>query len=105
MGSIFKKEPALIIGALMALIALLVTFGLPISAEQQKALEDALWLVLPLIGFGAVATRQSVVAPANVGALVKDGQLVAGDAATVPNETPVTVMPSPPVDNPFPEGH
>lgn len=90
--NLFKREPALIIGAFMAVIALAVTFGLPITAEQQQSLEDALWLILPLILAGSVATRQSVVAPANVVATLDKTEVVAGPASPIPDGTPVIVQ-------------
>jgi hypothetical protein len=106
MGSWFKKEPAVIIGAVMAIITLLLAFfpGL-LSDEQKQTIEDTLWLILPLIVGGTVAVRQSVVAPANVAAKVTDGQVVAGDASSVKTGEPVTVVPAPAPDDPFPEGH
>lgn len=57
---IFKREPALIIGLVQAIIALAVAFGFELSSEQVGA-------VLALTAAGlAVVTRQSVYAPATV---------------------------------------
>jgi len=57
---IFKREPALIIGAAQAIIALAVAFGFELSNEQTGALLAVTAAVL------AVCTRQSVYAPATV---------------------------------------
>lgn len=51
---LFRTEPALIIGAVGALIALAVGFGLPISTEQAGLILAAVSAVL------AVVTRSRV---------------------------------------------
>lgn len=59
-GMIFKREPALIIGMVQAIIALAIAFGFDLSSEQVGA-------VLALTAAGlAVVTRQSVYSPATV---------------------------------------
>lgn len=67
-----KTEPALIVGAVMSLVVLAVAFGVNVTQEQQDAIEAALnavlnaWPYILAILTGAIATRQSVVAPATV---------------------------------------
>lgn len=56
----FKTEPALLIGALNALIALAVGFGLELSGEQQALIAAAVAAVLSV----AVRRRVSPVAAA-----------------------------------------
>lgn len=60
---IFRREPALILGAVQAIIALVVAFGVELSNEQTGALLAVTAAVL------AVVTRQSVYAPATVDAI------------------------------------
>lgn len=57
---IFNREPALILGAVQAVIVLVVSFGLDLTAEQSGAILAATAAVL------AVIARQSVYAPATV---------------------------------------
>jgi hypothetical protein len=57
---IFRREPALILGAVQALIALAVAFGFELTNEQTGAL---LAITAALL---AVVTRQNVYAPATV---------------------------------------
>jgi hypothetical protein len=57
---IFRREPALIIGAVQSVIALAVAFGFELSNEQTGALLAVTAAVL------AVVTRQNVYAPATV---------------------------------------
>jgi len=57
---IFKREPALILGALNALIAVAVGFGLDITPEQVGLVNAAVAAVL------AVIVRANVYAPATV---------------------------------------
>jgi len=56
----FRREPALILGVVQAVIVLAVTLGLQLTGEQQGAILTASTAILALI------TRQSVFAPANV---------------------------------------
>ena len=53
-----NNEPALIVGAITALLVLLVSFGVPISAEQKEAIVGFANAALILIG--AVIIRQNV---------------------------------------------
>ncbi len=57
---IFGREPALILGALAAVIALAVGFGLDVSSEQVGLIMAGVTAIL------AVVTRQSVFAPKTV---------------------------------------
>ena len=49
MKSLWSREPAAIIGAVQAVIALAITFGLELSAEQVGGILAALAAVLGLI--------------------------------------------------------
>jgi hypothetical protein len=61
MRGIFGREPALVIGALTAVLVLLVQFGINITDEQQKAIINVATAVLVL--GGAAWTRQNVASP------------------------------------------
>ena len=54
MGTIFGREPALILGAVQALLALAVGFGLQVTPEQMALILAASAAVF------AVITRQNV---------------------------------------------
>ena len=60
-----KTEPALLVAAVVALIAVLVQFGVPITEGQSVAIEDFLKIIIPLVVSGIV-TRQLVVSPSTV---------------------------------------
>lgn len=60
-----KAEPALIVSAIVAFLAVLIQFGVPFSEGQTVALRDFLEIVIPL-AVAAVATRQMVVSPQTV---------------------------------------
>jgi len=49
-----KDEPALLVGVVTAIITLLVTFGVPISADQKTAVVGLVSAVLMLAGAGVV---------------------------------------------------
>lgn len=53
----FRREPAVIIGAIMSLIALLVGFGLKISGEQINLINTFLSALAPIIA-GVVIRSQ-----------------------------------------------
>lgn len=61
---IFQKEPAVIIGAIVAALALAAKFGIAISADQQLAVKDFAEAFLPLLA--ALFIRSNVVAPSTV---------------------------------------
>jgi len=90
-------EPALLQATATAVVAaaisLLVSFGLPITDEQQNAILSFVAVIAPLVA--GVLIRRGVVPKGNVVA-VRDtaGQIVAGDAAVQTNGQPVTVTPS-----------
>lgn len=56
----FKREPAMILAAIQAAIALFVAFGIELSGEQTGAILAISAAILGLV------TRQSVYAPATV---------------------------------------
>lgn len=56
--NVIKNEPALIIGAITSLLALLVSFGVQVTETQTEAITNLLIAVLPLIA--AFATRTQV---------------------------------------------
>lgn len=60
--NIFQKEPAVIIGAVTAVIALAYAFGAPITQEQQEAIIGAVVALIPMIAL----IRQVVYSPATV---------------------------------------
>ena len=86
--SIWGREPALILGALQAVVALAISFGLDLSPEQVGAILAASAAVL------AVVTR-SQVSPSAVVAAESDASsptgAVAGPAAAAPEGVPVEV--------------
>lgn len=90
-------EPALLQATATAVVAaaisLLVSFGLPITDEQQNAILSFVAVIAPLVA--GVLIRRGVVPKQNVVA-VRDtsGQIVAGDAAVQANGQAVTVTPS-----------
>jgi hypothetical protein len=61
-----RSEPALTAGAVMAVVYILVAFGLPLSPEQQEVLKANLPVVLPMIGILVGIIRQMVFAPDTV---------------------------------------
>lgn len=66
-GTLFQREPALVIGAIGALISLGIGFGLKVSPEQYALIMAAVEAVLFLI------VRQSVFAPASVEPIPAEG--------------------------------
>ena len=60
-GTIFGREPALIYGAIAAIIALAVGFGLRITAEQTGLILAVVTAIM------AVVIRQSVYSPQSAG--------------------------------------
>lgn len=66
-----KREPALIIGSLAALVSaaigLIVAFGVPVTPEQRTAILEVLAAVAPLVAM--IVTRSYVYAPATVKAI------------------------------------
>ncbi len=57
-----RNEPALIIGAVTAIIALAIAFGAPVTQQQQESIVGAVIALIPVV----LAIRQSVFAPATV---------------------------------------
>ena len=56
-----KSEPALIVGIVVAVVALVVAFGVPISEDQKAGIVGVVTAVLALLGNGAVV--RSAVTP------------------------------------------
>ncbi len=69
MGTIFNREPVRIVIAVMAVIAVLASYGLNIVPDPEK-FATALGLVLTLIAGGEVA-RANVYSPATVAKLTE----------------------------------
>lgn len=89
-GRLWGREPALIIGAVQAVLALAVGFGLPVTTEQTALILAASAAVL------AAITRQQVTPNASVAARIDDDPppaVVAGPAADVPTGQPVDIIP------------
>jgi hypothetical protein len=63
--SIWKKEPALLLGVIQALIVLGVAFGLQLTAEQTGAILAVLAALIALL------TRQQVASPATAETLAR----------------------------------
>lgn len=60
----WKTEPALIISFIMAVIGLIVAFGINVSIEQQDAIKATVTALLALLVASGVIIR-SQVTPAN----------------------------------------
>ena len=84
-----RREPALVIGLVSAVIALLLAFGFSLTDEQVGAIMSVVVAVL------AVVTRQAVTPNISVAAkeaAARASALVAGPAARVPDGEPVEVV-------------
>lgn len=66
--NILKVEPALVTGAVSAILVLVTAFGLPLSEDQKAAVLGAIVPVLVLVQ--ALVTRSQVVPVAKVDAYV-----------------------------------
>lgn len=89
-----KGEPALTTSTITSLVAaaitLLVSFGLPLSADQQVAISAFVAIVAPIVA--GLVTRTQVTPAAEVAVKVDStGGLVAADALHAENGTPVDV--------------
>jgi len=86
--TLWGREPALILAAIQAVIALAVGFGLPVTTEQAALVLAASAAVLGVI------TRQQVTPNAAVAAKVDTPPpgIVAGPAASAPEGTPVAII-------------
>lgn len=87
-----KNEPALVTAFVVALLACAVSFGLPITTEQQASVVALVTAALAVCG---VATRQQVT-PARTTHAETDasGVTVAGPASDLPDGTPVDIIPT-----------
>lgn len=63
MRNLWNREPALILGAVQACLALAVAFGLHLTSEQVGAVMAATAAIVALV------TRRTVTAPASVAEL------------------------------------
>lgn len=90
MSRILKLEPAMIRGAVVAILALVASLGLAISDEQQGAIVSAVMAVVALLQ--AVATRQAVVPaaalPASAAVHAANFDAAAGKVAALTSKSP-----------------
>ena len=68
--NILKVEPALVTGAVSAILVLVTAFGLPLSEDQKAAVLGSIVPVLVLVQ--AIVTRGQVTPNAKVDALLTD---------------------------------
>lgn len=68
--NILKVEPALVTGAVSAILVLVAAFGLPLSEDQKAAVLGSIVPVLVLVQ--ALVTRGQVTPNAKVDALLTD---------------------------------
>ena len=68
--TILKVEPALVTGAVSAILVLVTAFGLPLSEDQKAAVLGSIVPVLVLVQ--ALVTRGQVTPNAKVDALLTD---------------------------------
>ena len=68
--NILKVEPALVTGAVYAILVLVTAFGLPLSEDQKAAVLGSIVPVLVLVQ--ALVTRGQVTPNAKVDALLTD---------------------------------
>ena len=99
-----RREPALLVGLASAVLILLTAFGVPLTEGQQAA------IIGVIIAVGAIIVRQSVTPNISVGALEDDqgntnGELMAGQASSVPTGDPVDVVPVDEHDADYPPRH
>lgn len=87
-----RREPALLVGFVSAAISLAAAFGFDLTAEQTGAIMAAVTAGLAFVVRAQVTPNVSVAAAEEHD--VAGAQLVAGDAAALPNETPVDVVPA-----------
>lgn len=77
MRRLLTAEPALLIGAIQATLALAVAFGLELSAEQVGAIVATTGAVMALV------TRQAVVAPATAVRMTRAAATIAAAGGAV----------------------
>lgn len=70
-----QQEPAITAGMVMAVIYILAAFGLPVSEDQKRVLQDNLPVVLPMIAILVGWIRQMVYSPATV-EKIREGEMV-----------------------------
>lgn len=86
-----RREPALLVGFVSAVLVLLTSFGVSLSDGQQAA------IIGVIIAIGSLIVRDAVTPNVSVGALEDDqgharGDLMAGQASEVPDGDPVNVV-------------
>lgn len=52
-----RREPAAIVGVIVAVVALVIAFGIPISADQKAAIVGVVTAVLSLLGAGVTRSQ------------------------------------------------
>lgn len=81
-----RTEPVITVGgigaAAAAILALLVSFGIPVSDDQQNAILGVVAVLAPLVV--AYVARRYVTANSNVVERAEDGDVLAGEANTIP---------------------
>ena len=83
-----QREPALILGMVQATLALVVAFGLDLSADQVATILAVTAALLALVTRALVTPAGEVVAQQT-----PTRAPVAGPASTIPDGTPVSVVP------------
>lgn len=82
MPALWNREPALVLAAVSALVALGVGFGLPVTTLQAGLILAAVSAVLGLVTRSQVSPASTVVAQVD-----SDGAIVAGPAHPLPDGT------------------
>jgi hypothetical protein len=54
-----RNEPAVVVGLVVAVLTLVVAFGVPISADQKAAVVGVVGAVLTLLGAGVTRSQVS----------------------------------------------
>ena len=90
MKSIIQNEPAVFTAFVVALMATGVSFGLPITDEQQAAVVG---LVTSSLAIAALVTRPQVTPNVKTEAKKEKVGPVAGKGSELPTGTPVVVLP------------
>lgn len=81
---------ATITAGVAALIGLLVSFGLPITSDQQTAILAFIGIVAPFV-VAFIARKFTVAYARTLAYSTKSGTVVAGEGSELPNGTPVEV--------------
>ncbi len=92
----FESEPVVTTGVIMAIIYIAVAFGAPISAEQQRTMQDQLPVVLPAFAAFIAAIRQMVYAPDTARNIAVENVQKGYNAATAGKREPLPSLSPPP---------